>query len=270
MNEQTKPNSIIPTKNIADIMKYYEQDATQDKANILLLGPIGHGKTTALATMPGPILIFSFDPSGTKSISSKLYTNGGNVVPATQYEKLSEDTATQLLNSFERQVKSMVKSGEITKFKTVCIDSYTFMSKMYEWHQGMKDQSKNGKLPTQNDYGHIIRYIQNILITLCNAPVHFVLTGHLGKEKDEMTGGMVYQLVAYPSLRTVLPAMFDYCWVVQKRIAQDKTEVVLVTNSALYATKKRTENLADLEWPNLKTVLEKIGGLDTETIELKL
>ena len=42
-------------------------------------------------------------------------------------------------------------------FKTVVIDSYSTMSMMYEWHQGLKDKTKNGTLPTQNDYGHIVK-----------------------------------------------------------------------------------------------------------------
>jgi len=261
---------IEPKRDIKSLLEYYKQDAAQQYANILILGAVAAGKTSLIATMPKPILLYSFDPSGTKAEAMRKEIQAGNVVPATRFEKISESTVKTQINEFEKTVMSIRNSGEINKFKTVAIDSYTTMAQMYEWNQGLKDLTKNDTLPTLHDYNFIIRYLSNMIISMCNDPCHFVMTGHLSKEIEEMTGRETYQIDAYRTMRTKLPMYFDHCFVMRKTQKASGIKHELVTNSPLFSAKKRSSNLDDIEEPDLTAVMNKIGGLDTKSIPLQI
>lgn len=279
-----KAPAIKAHTSIEDMFAQYKNDTRQQKANILLLGAVGSGKTTAIGTMPGPILVISFDPTGIRSLKdsypnrvldssrdlAEQIAEGKDILPYTNFEGITEENAREKAVAFTKYLNDIHNNGTIYNFKTVVIDSYTTMNTMFEWHQGLKDQSKNGSLPTLNDYGHINRYISNVVNHMCSEPYHFILTGHLAKDLEEATGSTVYQLEAYRSMQNKLPILFDFCFVMKMKQGMNSVEHQLITRSPLFAAKRRSTKLEDVEEPNLTNLMKKMGGLDIESVPLKL
>jgi len=64
-------------KTFDDIQSAYDSDSTTETFNALVYGDIGTGKTYLARTCIQPVLIHSFDPGGTKSLSDVI--EGGDV-----------------------------------------------------------------------------------------------------------------------------------------------------------------------------------------------
>ena len=280
----TRPRAIIPQYSISSLREDYKNDASQEHMSLLLLGSVGSGKTTAIGTMPGPILVFSFDPSGTRSLKemypdriidpksatplAEQIASGRDIDLITKFEGLTEETATEKVKDWEKTFVALHTSGEIYNYRTVAIDSYSTLCMLYEWHQGLKDKTKNGNLPTLNDYGHINRFINKVITRGCSEPYHFIVTGHLGKQFDEATGKTIYQLKAYPSVRDTLPILFDFCFIQQATEKSDGIKYTITTHNPAFAAKKRSNNLSNVEPSDLTKIMKKIGGLKTEPKKL--
>ena len=164
----------------------------------LFAGTHGSGKTVAIGSMPGPILIFDFD---------------GRIDPITLFYPDRTDITyyTVGLNAHARGdvigLKDFMKMFDALEencpWGTVAIDSYTMYSTVAVLHQmGVKDlrdikMTKGGlPIPDWDEYKGETGVAVQILETAKILPAHFVMTAHpVSKAQTTKQGGTTNEVL---------------------------------------------------------------------------
>ncbi len=120
---------------IADLNAMYRDNPSREKLHGIIIGDKGVGKTALVCeTAPKPVLIFSFDPDGCKSVRDLV--KKGDVVVDDRYESdqphlpVGVPSAYALFSSEFNRMKSI---GMFDKFATVVLDSLTTFANSLEW-----------------------------------------------------------------------------------------------------------------------------------------
>lgn len=164
----------------------------------LFTGPTGSGKTVALGSFPGPILIFDFD---------------GRIDPLKHFYPNREDLEyyTVGLSANPRQdtigfldfCKKFEALQDHCPYGTVCIDSYTMYSIVAVLHQmGMRDEkdlkhTKGGlPIPDWDEYKGETGVAVQVMETAKIIPAHFIMTAHpVSKAATTKQGGSTNEVL---------------------------------------------------------------------------
>lgn len=164
----------------------------------LFTGASGSGKTVALGSFPGPILIFDFDGRTEplkhfypKREDIEYYTVGLSAKPR-------EDTIGFL--DFCKKFEALQDS---CPYGTVCIDSYTMYSIVAVLHQmGMRDEkdlkhTKGGlPIPDWDEYKGETGVAVQVMETAKIIPAHFIMTAHpVSKAATTKQGGSTNEVL---------------------------------------------------------------------------
>lgn len=222
--------------------------------NVMLLGESGTGKTFSIRTLRGtgvtPFIIFTEPGMRTLSDVPCPDLHWHYIVPAkpdlaamrsaaqnvnnaidlealTKMKNWSKKEYTQWLEIFNTLVdfrcdRCGVRFGSVDDWQTdraIVIDSLSGLSTMA---MDLAAGSKPVKSPA--DWGTAMSQIENLLNRLCGATqCHFILTGHLERERDEVTGGISLMASTLGQrLAPKLPRNFDDV-VMAKRDASKNT-----------------------------------------------
>ena len=186
----------------------YANDPGAKSVSFLLYGPKGCGKTTAIGTAPGPVLLYSFDPNGTQVLDEEI--ESGKVIPI-RFEENEVEGRPVLWDRFVNTVAAHRDSGVFDLVGAVALDSFTmaFQAAIFNTkHQsGVNEKNiaraKVGKItiPGKSDYGATNVVIMRVIRLLANQPCHFILTAHEETEKDGVLGDIIGDILASPNMR---------------------------------------------------------------------
>ena len=185
--------------------------------NILLYGPAGIGKTTALAGCPSPILI---------SAEGGLLSLRGQGVPYIEIRNLGD---------LREVYRWLVRSPEAEQYETVCMDSLSEICDLV-FHECRRDNSI-GNEPSKL-YPAVRGKILPTLSMFRAIPKHFVATAHeltkvlKGHEADILMPGVVGSRLADD-----LPYVFD---LVLHYTFRDGQRMILTTSDQNSVAKDRT------------------------------
>ncbi len=254
-------------KSLTDIDAQYDSTNLLNTFNAMIIGTKGCGKTTVCSTARRPIIFASFDPGGPRSIRDEIKKGGIHVM---SYEGESWRKPSEYAQ-WESDYMKLEKDGVFNHIGTYVIDSAT------TWIHAMmnciinKQMTERGKtrpnfLPAQGDYLVALYTMIDICKRIGNQPCDFILTGHMVKEIDQVTGGFTTTLKAFPSMQIDMPLLFDESYVMvdgKKTDAQGGIINYLLTGKKGIheaSTRIGAGGKFDLyEEPNIKNLLKKAG-----------
>lgn len=245
----------------------------RNKANILIIGPPGSGKTfNAARTAPGPVLIHSFDPGGSRGVAD--FVEEGRVIVDTRFEEEFAHAPTAY-RAWEGEYNALKRDRIFDHIGTYVIDSWTrFTSALM--NAILKDR---GRAPSQRtDLGkdpNIIPEIQDYLVQqkvleqvlgdLFSLPCNLVILGHQIIEKDDATGRMqpAQILMAGKKFAAQVPALFDEVYfAVSKSTSKGQEYSYITTQQGLLSGRSRLSKggiLSATEPQDLQAIFTKVG-----------
>ena len=241
------------TKELAD--KY-------NSFNMILLGPLGVGKTSILETARRPVIVHSFDPGGCNLRNFMPLIESGDIIADVAYETEDNKNPSAYMK-WEMEFERLKNAGVFNNIGTFCIDSFTtFITAMK--NEICKRKGRPNSIPQIQDYMEMGINIVNI-IKLCTAlPCDFILTGHLTLEKDEVSGRFLARFKSFPSLQIDVPLLFDEIYVMQAEETREGVERRLITQSTgKYEARTRIgARLFDVyEQADIQYLLKKAGRI---------
>ncbi len=197
----------------------YKEDLKNQSSNIIVYGDFGSGKTSSLATAVKPVHIDSFDPGGSKVDRLAKLIEDGSIIVDSQYEQ-DNWKVPYAYREYERQFKEKLDMGYFNFIGTYVVDSLTRFasSVMYE---GLKiphktgqgaGRSRAGEIPELKDY--LVQQFTLIdwLSKWASLPCNVVVTGHIDRVKDEVSGKIETGLLLPGKAATQVPIAFDEVW----------------------------------------------------------
>ncbi len=245
-------------KEFAAMREKYKANTAAIKPNFLITGDMGTGKTKILGTAPRPILVHSFDPGGTLSLSKEI--SEGYVIPE-QFERDDAKSPT-MFREWTANFNRKFDTGFFSQIGTYAIDSATMWSDamMNEW---LKSQGRPAGIPQLQDYLRLMLDITNTLKIFASLPCYCILTAHIEVEKDEVTGRMkTFPMIVGKALKVKIPLLFDEVYVAEAKGTSTRTEFSLLTKpDGIYQARSRigAGRFETHEKPDIKALLAKAG-----------
>lgn len=248
----------------------YASSATGRKAHGLIIAPKGAGKTTLCKTMPRPILIHSFDPGGCDVLRDEIAS--GDVIADVRFED-DDMMAPKAYLLWERTFNTYGKEGLFNSVGTYVLDSATTFANSMLWQimakEGHKpasmnvasDWKKHGM--TQPDWGTFLSHWINIIRSMGRLPCHTFILGHIGKERDELNGGLLNTFTMPGQAKDQIPINLSEVWVLRTKAAPGgvKRSLQLLPDGTFNASTRMGSNgLFKLEEePDVRALLKRAG-----------
>jgi len=243
-------------------------DLSNDKANFLIIGAHGTGKTYSLLTAPGPVVIDSFDPGGTRCIPAKYIESGQIMVRNYEF-----DTAVkpQAFRTWEADFNRWKNGGMFDSIGTYAIDFTRWaQSLMHAILEGRGRKPLAGKadlgkdpdiVPELGDYNLHQKTLAQYLADITNLPCHVVVMAHLNIDKDEKVGRMFSSVyVDGKKFAQNVPSLFDEVYFAEV-IGQNNFVWQLVPRS-YYPARSRLRSdgvLKITEGQDFRSILKRAG-----------
>ena len=215
-------------------------ELSQKKVNILAYGESGSGKTTAIKTLPRPVVLSA--EGGLLSISDAQ-------IPYIEIKSVND-----LLESYEW----LISSDEAKQFQSVAIDSISEIGEVL-----LATEKKTAK-DKRMAYGEMNDQISEIVRNFRDIPnKHVYMTAKLDKTKDEM--GRLLYAPSMPGSRSSqsLPYYFDECLAFRSERDENNhiKRAIMTSGDGLWMAKDRSGKLSTWEPMNLGALIEKIKGV---------
>jgi hypothetical protein len=206
------------------------------------------------------VVVHSFDPGGGLTVLDEPGVYIDSQFETDDYRK------PQAYKAWSNELSKMRKEGAFEDIGTLYIDSLTNLFNCMIWQivykegrtpPGMDtktDATKHGM--RMQDWNTVLTTAQMITRTMNNLPCHVVFTGHIIKDKDEVTGGQIIDLSLPGKSRTILPLNLSEYYVLRK---DPKGERYLLTDTeGLYNASSRISKgrLKQREEPDIKNILQ--------------
>jgi len=262
-----QPPTLDIKKRLADIDEMYASTNLLETFNAMIIGTKGCGKTTTWATARKPIIAAIFDPGGAKSIRDEINKGGIHIM---SYEGETWKKPKEYAQ-WEVDYMKLETDGVFNEIGTYVIDSastwiHAMMNCIVSKQMTERDKKRPNFLPAIGDYNVALYTMIDIVKRIGNQPCDFILTGHMVKEVDQVTGGFVTTLKAFPSMQIDMPLLFDEFYIMAD---SGKTDDRGGTINYLLTGKKGIREAStrigaggkfDLyEKPDIKNLLKKAG-----------
>jgi hypothetical protein len=209
--------SIEPGLNIQD----YNAEASGYK--ILNVGQPGSGKTTQFSTLPGKKFIYLFDPNAKESLSGDIEYQefipditdldiSAKSLRAPEKQKTVDkptlkDTEPLTFINFEKDFAQRYNEGYFKGFDWVGFDGLTTLSEIMMGRIQYLAK-RPGKNPEQADYTAEMNMMKSVIRVLSSLP-NIYCTAHVEMMKDDLRGGVYWQLVVTGKNRLRIPLRFN-------------------------------------------------------------
>ncbi len=249
-----------PAVEFAKIREQYLSQASNNTFNALVLGRLGTGKTSSLATLPKPLLIHSFDPGGSKSLKKYIDDpNSGIYVESFENEDSKKPTEYA---RWERRFLQLKDDGAFDYFASYAVDSATTFTAA-ALNEVLRAAGRAGTIPQIQDYQRMMSMMGHFVHMVNSMAVNFVMLGHLTLEKDEITGKITAVPLIVGKQKETLPTLFDEVYIsVAKPTAQGNEYKFLTQHESYYEARSRLASNGKLdkhEPQNFKEILKKTG-----------
>lgn len=243
---------------LAKIRETYLETTNITQYTALIMGIYSSGKTHILGTGRKPIIINSFDPTGTL-VLRKLAKSGGVLIRKYWNEDRNNPTEYK---RWETQWETDIQNGLLSPefVGTYCLDSFTtFIAALVNWWS----RNNTNKLPYLNDFPGIYALIQDVIKRTASLGIDLIVTGHLEIDTDDVSGKKTAMLATYNKLRTELPLLFTEKLVANADGYKEQVAYQLLTapQGKFHAgTQLGADGLLDpIEQPDIKHILKKVG-----------
>jgi hypothetical protein len=245
-------------------MKERYKTAYSEFVSALVCGDYGTGKTQLFSTCPTPVWIDSFDPGGTRTKALQSLIDKGDIIVETRYEN-DDWESPQAFDKWYRTFLELKENGFFNHIGTYGIDSGTnwvifLLYYIMRVGKGAGVKPHPGIAPYKSDYlwqqliaGNILR---KELMTL---PCHFIMTGHVHVEKDDITGKLETSLLMWGKIADQLPLLFDEKYLM--RVSETGKHVLQTKNDGYHKAETRVggAGFSKFEEPNFRALLKKAG-----------
>lgn len=253
-------NRLDIQEEFSDIRKRYAEDPRNTTFNGLIYGHPGTGKTNSLRTARKPILVHSFDPGGTETISDEI--EKGNILADTRFEQDDPNNPTAF-NLWEEEFERLKAGGFFPHIGTFVIDSITSWcdALMNEIH---RREGRIGKSPRLRDYQIQIKTARDYMKEMTTLPCDFIAIGHIETDKDEVTGEIKSVLMVTGKLKTKLPLLFSEVYVADTKETSKGINYFFHTqNNGIYKARSRFDKEGNNIEPKMpqdyKNILQEAG-----------
>ena len=245
------------------------ESIARDPIRALLYGVSGSAKTTLIGMMAHheefrPIYIFDFD----LRISSLRVR-----IPKELWGLIESDPYRDSRIPGEGFTMAEYKLGQLdpTKYKTIAVDSGTFMADAVMARVLQLDGKSPTSTPQVQHYMQQQSIVKDFVSKAAAQKWNFILTCHETTDKDEMTGRLFRSLsIAGPKLNEKLPGLFNELWhtELRQRSGQEPEYVVKCKSDLLYSARTSFKSLEQIEpqekiWG--KIIAEIVQGKDVKT-----
>lgn len=190
----------------AEVLAQFEEvrrayEAKPKKANFLIYGPPGSGKTYPLRTAVLPLHVDSFDPGGSRSLSDVADKPG--FMLDTRWEA-EDDYAPKAFDTWHKAFEERLRIGYFKYIGTYVLDSFTLFAEAAL--NSVKGNKKGGA--TLPEYNLRLIRVKEALKKILDLPCNVVITSHPFYEKDQVRG----KTTCTPfdgKMGVRLPPMFD-------------------------------------------------------------
>ena len=253
-------------------------------SSILLIGPPGSGKTTALSTVAklGPTAVIDFDnklhkmvnlkhllrtpqnPTGNLiqiAIDDPLSTVGLKRLATTKHEQAGSTTISNPKGylHFVEVMDEIEKNGTYlgTKLFAVGLDSYTSMQE----HLKRLLLAANGKMTmTLPLYGAMLTNLEEINNTFIRLKMHTLILAHERLEKDELTGRVLAKIFVEGQMADKMGKDFEEIYYMTKTISGVGTSTVakyeMLTVGDTMRSARTSHNIAAVVEPDFSKILK--------------
>lgn len=244
-------------KELSEIRNMYDASTEDSGTNFLVYGGFGTGKTTLITTCREPILIHSFDPGGTESITDALKTK--EIYVDTRYE--GEDPLKPTVwEKWDKEFNRLYNGDVLNTIGTFVIDSGT------TWAQAalnliIKKAGRAGGAPFQQDYLPAMTLMENAIRKIMSAKCDFLFICHEDVTEDKTLGKMFIGPQLTGKLRQRIPLLFSELYVATASVSSSGVEYRLLTQATgLYRARTRMGNNGKFETyekPDITYLLKK-------------
>ena len=228
--------------------------------NALVIGDLGTGKTRLAVTCRKPVLLHTFDPGGSKTRDLQPLIESGDIIPDPRFE-VDDARNPTAFKEWDREMPELKKMGIFDHLGTFMVDSITSLGSAV-MNQILKENGRANSQPQLPDYMKQQLVLVNIIKDLMNLPCDVIMTGHIGMEKDEVTGKMVASLFVSGQLIIKIPLLFDEVYITQAKSTSKGVEYkLLTTKDDPYQARTRIGGgvFEKYEEPDIKRLLKKAG-----------
>ena len=253
---------------LADLRKKSTAQLAGNTYNILVYGNKGIGKTQLLTTCPGTVLVHSFDPGGCKHLGPEI--EAGQILYDNRFENEDAKHPTAW-NLWESEFRAMRDQNVFDNIDVYCIDSLTTMQQAL-YNELACSVTRRGTALANDGCLEIKGY--NILtqtlsdmIKLCTSlPCNTILTAHVTKKIEEVTGSLFIQLATNPASQIRLPMLFDEFYYMQIDPKDDTKRVLQTANTGrvIAGTRLGRNKFNIYEEPDIGKMMRKAGVIKND------
>ncbi len=229
------------------------------KANFLIVGHSGNGKTHLLRTGPKPLYVDSFDKGGTRGILDDLVDEGTAVVDD-RWEETDRNNPTAF-KGWDDNFTRLMKSDFFSHIGLYSLDSITSMSDAIMSYLLKKAGKVNAK-PGWDEYHMHQILLKDAIAMICSLPCHTVITGHIDVKQDEVTGATISSLMLPGKSSVKIPIPIDEMYIIEAKQVPSGIERTLLTQSdGRFRAKTRigSRKFSPREPANICALLKKAG-----------
>lgn len=220
--------------------------AQNDYVKLLVYGASGAGKTCLAAGFPGPIKYFDFDNK--ISSAAKFYATDKaklEQIDVIQYAQMPRETRMKSFQAELSSIFSLANQGKPLPYKTYVLDSLTtFVSYLLDDYIHVSQRGIKRPLDGVNamqDYQLLDKHLTQIISGLLSLQANVVFVGHMGVEKDEMTGSILRRPLMSGKFADKLPMWFEEVYIA--RVTPEGKFILQTKPDHTYAIARTQRNL---------------------------
>ena len=251
-----------------DLFQAYQDDPSQSKAHVLLLGDKGVGKTSILETAPKPVLVFSFDPGGTMVL--KKEKDCGDVVVINCEEDSAQNPRAYM--KFETEFNRLGRAGFYDDIATAVIDPITTYNDSAIWQVRKKEGKLIPDMQTMSADKTSMAYRDwETMLSLhlmwarrfCALPCHTFWMGHILRDFDDLRKTHLIKLMLTGQAKDKVMTLIPDVWFLRTTSSGERYLLTDFEDGYPASTKIGKGVFSKKEKPDIKMLLKK-ADLDWE------